>query len=75
MGDLETVISKSSFSWVSLPVEVVTPGLVYGDVGETTSSCQVFLGVEAPCLGLIGPVGVMMVEEGGIEDWATFWKT
>lgn len=78
MGDLETVSSKSGFSSCLLDeavVVVAVPALAYGFVGETTSSCHVFLGAVAPCLGVIGPVGVIMVEEGGIEDWATFWNT
>ena len=26
-------------------------------------------------MGVMGPVGVMIVEDLGMEDWATFWKT
>ena len=46
-----------------------------GDVGDTTSSCQVFFGVVAPCLGSMGPVGVIIFEEAGTEDWAMFRNT
>jgi hypothetical protein len=54
---------------------VVVLAEAYGEVGDTTSSCHVFLGIVAPCLGFIGPVGVTMVEEAGIDDCRMFWKT
>lgn len=42
------------------------------DVSETTNSCHVFLGLVSPCFGLMGPVGVMIVNETGIEDCGIF---
>lgn len=75
MGVFETVSSKSGFSsglLVEDEVVIVVPADAYGDVGETTNSCHVFLGVVGPCLGLMGPVGVMMVEDAGMEDPGMF---
>ena len=75
---METVNSKSGFSsFLPLGDDVVTvvPADAYGFVGETTSSCHVFLGVVGPCFGLMGPVGVMIVDDAGIGDCGRFWKT
>ncbi len=74
VGFLETVSSNSrcslGFPSVDEDVDIV---LEYGEVGEMTSSCQVFLGaVVVPCFGLMGPVGVKIVDEAGIDDCETF---
>lgn len=75
VGVFETVSSKSSLS-ASLDVgELDVCASAYGEVGDTTSSCQLFFGVVTPCLGFMGPVGVIMVEDAGTEELAMFWKT
>ena len=51
---------------------MVVPADAYGDVGETTNSCHVLLGTVGPCFGLMGPVGVMIVDEAGMEDPGMF---
>ena len=43
-------------------------------IGATTSSCHWFLGTCGPVFGVMGPVGVRIVEDAGMRDEAVFWK-